>query len=98
MKVKRVGVRAAVLDGKLVPGDVEVADGLIHAICVSPPGGAGIAIPGYIDLQVNGFAGVAFLLIPSPPFVSVLLTGASKRVLPGGVNRRRAMPRNVPNN
>jgi N-acetylglucosamine-6-phosphate deacetylase len=56
----RLGVEAAVVDGALVRGDVDVADGRIAAVGL-PGQGAGIAVPGFVDLQVNGFAGVDFM-------------------------------------
>ena len=57
----RLGVAAAVVDGALVRGDVEVADGVVGAVGLESGGGAGLAVPGLVDLQVNGFAGVDFL-------------------------------------
>ena len=56
----RLGVVAALVDGTLVPGDVEVVDGEISAVGLSASNGSGIASPGFVDLQVNGFAGVDF--------------------------------------
>src|SRR5436190_22566097 len=56
----RLGVEAAIVDGLLVRGDVEVADGAVAAYGRAG-GGRGIAVPGFVDLQVNGFAGVDFL-------------------------------------
>ena len=56
----RLGVEAAVVDGLLLRGDVEVADGRIAAVGLNGGGGRGIAIPGLVDLQVNGFGGVDF--------------------------------------
>jgi N-acetylglucosamine-6-phosphate deacetylase len=56
----RLGVGAALVDGKLVRGDVEVADGLIAAVGLAGDG-HGIASPGFVDLQVNGFGGVDLL-------------------------------------
>ena len=54
----RLGVGAALVDGNLVHGDVEVVDGRIAGVGLSSPNGTGIAAPGFVDLQVNGFAGV----------------------------------------
>jgi N-acetylglucosamine-6-phosphate deacetylase len=58
----KLGVSAAVVDGVLLRGDVEVADGRIAAVGLEPPAAATtIAAPGLVDLQVNGYAGVDFL-------------------------------------
>jgi N-acetylglucosamine-6-phosphate deacetylase len=54
----RLGVEAALIDGALVPGDVEVADGAVIAYGVAGTNGSGVAVPGFVDLQVNGFGGV----------------------------------------
>ena len=54
----RLGVAAALVDGVLVSGDVSVADGVIEAVGLANGSGSGIAAPGFVDLQVNGFAGV----------------------------------------
>ncbi|MFL5946264.1 MAG: N-acetylglucosamine-6-phosphate deacetylase [Gaiellaceae bacterium] len=56
----RLGVGAALVDGTLVPGDVELADGRVAAVGLESSNGGGIASPGFVDLQVNGFAGVDF--------------------------------------
>jgi N-acetylglucosamine-6-phosphate deacetylase len=56
----RLGVEAAIVEGELLPGDVEVADGRIVAVGLAPKVGGGIAAPGFVDLQVNGFGGVDF--------------------------------------
>lgn len=54
----RLGVGAALVDGRLLRGDVSMAGDTITAVGL--PGGSGslIAAPGFVDLQVNGFAGV----------------------------------------
>jgi N-acetylglucosamine-6-phosphate deacetylase len=57
----RLGVAAAFVDGTFVPGDVEIADGCIAAYGLGGGPGRGLAIPGLVDLQVNGFGGVDFL-------------------------------------
>ncbi len=53
----RLGVEAALVDGRLLPGDVALDHGVVSAVGLEP-GGSGIAAPGLVDLQVNGFAGV----------------------------------------
>ena len=61
MKARRLGVAAALVDGARVPGDVEVADGRVAAVGLGDGRrGRGLAVPGFVDLQVNGFAGVDF--------------------------------------
>ncbi len=57
----RLGVRAALIDGNQVGGDVIVDDGLITQVGVLPAGARGLAVPGFVDLQVNGFGGVDFM-------------------------------------
>ena len=56
----RLGVAAAVVDGALVRGDVEL-DGVFVTEVGLPGNGRGLAIPGLVDLQVNGYAGVDVL-------------------------------------
>ncbi|MGC2176458.1 MAG: N-acetylmuramic acid 6-phosphate etherase [Acidimicrobiales bacterium] len=56
----RLGVARAFVDGELVPGDVALSDGTIVAVGLSHPG-TGTAITGFVDAQVNGYAGVDLL-------------------------------------
>lgn len=55
----RMGVTGAVIGGRWVPGDISIHEGVIDQVGL-PPGKAGLAIPGFVDLQVNGFGGVNF--------------------------------------
>jgi N-acetylglucosamine-6-phosphate deacetylase len=54
----KLGVEAALVGGALVPGDVEVVDGIVTGYGLANGNGGRIAVPGFVDLQVNGFAGV----------------------------------------
>ncbi|WP_156027766.1 N-acetylglucosamine-6-phosphate deacetylase [Candidatus Solirubrobacter pratensis] len=66
----RLGVEAALVDGALLPGDVEIDDGVIQAVGVAGHG-SGIAAPGFVDLQVNGFAGVDLMAADRDGYVRV---------------------------
>jgi N-acetylglucosamine-6-phosphate deacetylase len=55
----RLGVEATLVDGAFVPGDLELADGVVAGVALGKRG-RGIAVPGFVDLQVNGFGGVDF--------------------------------------
>ena len=57
----RLGVKAALVGGELIAGDVDIEDGVIVRLGVSPAGSEGIAVPGFVDLHINGIAGVDFL-------------------------------------
>jgi N-acetylglucosamine-6-phosphate deacetylase len=57
----RLGVEAALVHGEIVYGDVEVEDGRIEAVGLAGGARGNIAIPGFVDLQVNGYGGVDFL-------------------------------------
>jgi N-acetylglucosamine-6-phosphate deacetylase len=57
----RLGVEAALVARTLVRGDVDVADGRVAGLGLSSANGRGVAVPGFVDLQVNGFAGVDLL-------------------------------------
>jgi N-acetylglucosamine-6-phosphate deacetylase len=56
----RLGVSGALVAGAIVAGDVAVADGRVEAVGLAGDG-TGLAVPGFVDVQVNGFAGVDFL-------------------------------------
>ncbi len=56
----RVGVRAALVDGHIIEGDIAIDDGVVDAVGLSPAGRLGLAVPGFVDVQINGFDGVDF--------------------------------------
>jgi N-acetylglucosamine-6-phosphate deacetylase len=58
---RALGVAAALVDGQRVAGDVTIADGRVVDVGVAPAGRGGLAVPGFVDVQVNGFAGVDFV-------------------------------------
>lgn len=56
---RRLGVAAALLGTELVSGDCAVDDeGRLDAVGLPPAHGGRLAVPGLVDLQVNGFDGV----------------------------------------
>lgn len=57
----RLGVGAALVGGELVEGDVTIADGEVAEVGVRPAGPGGTAVPGFVDLHINGVAGIDFL-------------------------------------
>jgi N-acetylglucosamine-6-phosphate deacetylase len=56
----RLGVSGAVVDGSVIAGDVSIEDGVVAGVGHAGSG-SGIAAPGFVDLQVNGYAGVDLL-------------------------------------
>src|SRR3990172_9234951 len=57
----RLGVEAALVNGRIVQGDLEIAEERVARHGLRSRNRRGIAVPGFVDLQVNGFAGVDFL-------------------------------------
>src|SRR5581483_5971622 len=57
----RLDVEAAVVRGELVQGDVEVEGGVVVEVGLAGGTPGRIAVPGFVDLQVNGFGGIDFL-------------------------------------
>ena len=55
----RLGVEAALVDGQIVDGDIAIEDGRVDVVGLSPAG-SGLAVPGFVDVQINGFDGVDF--------------------------------------
>ena len=76
----RLGVEAAIVEGELLRGDIEVADGKIVSVGLAPKRGGGIAVPGFVDLQVNGYAGVDFAAADAAGYAT-----AGEALLEGGV-------------
>jgi N-acetylglucosamine-6-phosphate deacetylase len=77
----RLGVEAAVVRGELLLGDVEVEDGAIVDVGLAGGTPGRIAVPGFVDLQVNGFGGIDFLAASTEDYAragqELLLTGVT---------------------
>ena len=76
----RLDVQAALVRGELVPGDVEVVEGTIVDVGLAGGMRGRIAVPGFVDLQVNGYGGVDFLAASTGDYE---IAGAA--LLEGGV-------------
>jgi N-acetylglucosamine-6-phosphate deacetylase len=57
----RLGVSAALVDGELVDGDVRIEDGAVEGVGLRPARSGGVAVPGFVDVHINGVGGVDFL-------------------------------------
>jgi N-acetylglucosamine-6-phosphate deacetylase len=64
----RLGVESALVHGERVPGDVEVEDGRVVAVGLAPGQRGRTAVPGFVDIQTNGFGGVDFLAAASDDY------------------------------
>src|SRR5436305_11325415 len=64
----KLGVEAALVRGELIPGDVAVEDERIVAVGLARGPRGRVAIPGFVDLQVNGYGGVDFLSAASDDY------------------------------
>src|SRR5262249_13786303 len=73
----RLGVRAALVDGALVEGDVVVAEGRVLEVGVGGEAavGRGLAVPGFLDLHINGIVGVDFLAAGPEGYAAAGVTG-----------------------
>ncbi len=99
----RLGVAAALVDGQLLPGDVEVIDGVVAAVGLGEPQGTRIAAPGFIDLQVNGYAGVDFSTpgeggyeVAGAALLAAGVTAFQPTIVSGGLDAMRASLAQVP--
>ena len=68
---KRLGVARALVGARLVDGDVAIADDRIVEVGLEPATGVRTAAPGFIDLQVNGFAGHDLLTAAPADYAAV---------------------------
>jgi N-acetylglucosamine-6-phosphate deacetylase len=77
----RLGVEVALVRGELVAGDVEVEDGVVVDVGLAGGKRGRMAVPGFVDLQVNGFGGVDFLAASTEDYLrageALLLTGVT---------------------
>ena len=75
----RLGVARSINEGAIVEGDVEIDGDKVSAVGISPAGPGGIAVPGFVDMQVNGFAGVDFTTATAEDYAAagaaMLVTG-----------------------
>ena len=77
----RLGVEAALVRGELVAGDIDIEDGVVVDVGLAEGTRGRIAVPGFVDLQVNGFGGVDFLAAGTEDYLrageALLLTGVT---------------------
>jgi N-acetylglucosamine-6-phosphate deacetylase len=77
----RLGVEAALVRGALVPGDIAVDGDRVVEVGLAPAPRGRIAVPGFVDIQVNGYGGVDFLGASSEEYMrageTLLLAGVT---------------------
>lgn len=77
----RLGVEAALVRGELLPGDVEIDAGRIARVGVATTARGRVAVPGFVDVQVNGYGGVDFLAAATDDYArageALLLAGVT---------------------
>ena len=76
----RLGVGSVLVDGRLRPGDLAIADGRVVEVLDRPGDPGLVAVPGLIDLQVNGAHGVDVLTADT-----AALARLERTLLAGGV-------------
>jgi N-acetylglucosamine-6-phosphate deacetylase len=98
----KLGVAHALVDGALVPGDVEIDDGRVVAVGLAGRG-RGIAAPGFVDVHIHGFAGVDFATADADGYAdateALLATGVTTfrpSFITAGEEELVAALRNVP--
>jgi len=62
----RLGVAACVIGEHLVPGDVEVEEGVVAGVGLPPGDPDLIAVPGFLDVHFHGHAGTEFAAATVP--------------------------------
>ena len=76
----RLGIGAAIVDGEIIRGDIDISDdGTLIAVGLSPAG-RGLAVPAFVDLQVNGFGGADFTTARQDQVISAFMSIAGTGV------------------
>jgi N-acetylglucosamine-6-phosphate deacetylase len=56
----RLGVAAGLVGGQILPGDIEIEDGLVTAVGLPAGESSLMALPGFVDVHFHGHRGVEF--------------------------------------
>ena len=62
MTGRTLGVSAALVDGRLLPGDIRIDGGVVTDVGLPPAAGGRIAAPGLVDIQVNDVCKGAYFM------------------------------------